>query len=170
MSQNMKKMRNHDNSNQETMKNLQILVSKQGITSKLKSLKFGKKKMLGRRLASHGKYHRDKNEFSELIQPKLEPSVNHSQNIGSLVYRLGIEHYLSAKRSQPPKKINKILLKSPQTYLFRYDKNKTMSLGCETGFACVSLLVQGEQQSGKPGTSRETQANPVSQPSDMVLL
>ena len=25
-------------------------------------------------------------------------------------------------------KINKILLKSPQTYLFRYDKNKTMSL------------------------------------------
>ncbi len=45
-----------------------------------------------------------------------------------------------------------------------------MSLGWDTGWACVSLLVQGEPRSGKPGTSRETQANPVSQPSDMVLF
>ncbi len=75
------------------MKNLQILVSKQGIASKLKGRKFGKKKMLGRRLASHGKYHRDKNEFSELIQPKIEPAVNHSQSIGS------DEHVLSTCES-----------------------------------------------------------------------
>ncbi len=67
-------------------------------------------------------------------------------------------------------KINKILLKSPQTYLFRYDKNKTMSLGCDTGFACVSLLVLGLPLRGSACTSRETQAHPVSQPSDMVLL
>ena len=42
--------------------------------------------------------------------------------------------------------------------------NKTMPLGCDTGWACVSMLVRGS-----PGTSREIQANPVSQPSDMVF-
>ena len=39
------------------------------------------------------------------------------------------------------KEINKISLKSAETYIFRYDKNKTMSLGCDTGFACVRFTV-----------------------------
>ncbi len=67
-------------------------------------------------------------------------------------------------------KIHKILSKSPKTYLFRYDKNKTMSLGCDTGFAHVSLLVPGLPLRNPPCTSIETRAHPVSQPSDMVLL
>ncbi len=48
---------------------------------------------------------------------------------------------------------------------YRYDKNKTMSLGCDTGFACVSLL-----EPGPPCKRRKTQDHSVSQPSDTVLL
>ena len=93
-----------------------------------------------------------------------------SQNIKKwekkfLVYQPGIEQILSAQRSRPPKN-----QQNPQSYLLRYDKNKTMSLGCDTLFACVSMLVPGSPLCGSPCTSIETQAHPVSQPSDMVLL
>ncbi len=39
--------------------------------------------------------------------------------------------------------VNEIPLKSPQRHLVRHNKNKAMSLRCDTGFACVSLLVPG---------------------------
>ena len=86
------------------MKNLQILVSKQGITSKLKSRKFGKKKIFGRRHTPLGRFHRDtrdKGEFSELLLPKTEPSVNHTGSMLSNAQTASDRESLNSTNSLP---------------------------------------------------------------------